>query len=274
MITKEQLFSIPELKLAGKPATTSNVQFEQYVKTLDSFIDSFPGAAEKMQIAVDEQAYGVLTKLVNSTCETLRQLHADGIVQEYSKKFEILNKAAQKDDDAMEAFVEKFTMAVSSLSIDIQMAEKRTSPPRLSAPSVSSSTPASSAPYAAPKRAWGNSRPLILAVDNAVMFLNTIKKLLANSPYDLHCVLSANEALDFIRENRPDMFLLDVEMPGMNGYDLARALKASGQLAPILFITANSAREYVDKAAEAGAVGMLMKPLSLNQLLAKINENI
>ena len=112
----------------------------------------------------------------------------------------------------------------------------------------------------------------ILAVDNAVMFLNTLKKLLQDHPYEVNTTTSCAGALEYLQVNRVDVILLDIEMPEMDGYELARRIKQSGQKAPIIFITANSAREYVDKAVAVGAVGLLMKPLRINQLLAKLKE--
>jgi len=116
--------------------------------------------------------------------------------------------------------------------------------------------------------------PLIMAVDNAVMFLSTLKRLLQNEPYELHCETSCDEALRFLESNRPDLILLDIEMPDMNGYELLRRIKSTNQSAPIIFITANSDKEYAKKAAEAGAAGLLIKPLRRNQLMEKIKEHI
>ena len=116
--------------------------------------------------------------------------------------------------------------------------------------------------------------PLILAVDNAVMFLNTLKRILEDEPYELRCESTAAEALGFLEAASPDLILLDIEMPDMDGYELARAIKRSGQTAPILFISANSDKEYLDKALEAGAVGLLLKPLRRNQLMEKLKEYI
>jgi CheY-like chemotaxis protein len=115
-------------------------------------------------------------------------------------------------------------------------------------------------------------RGRILAVDNAVMFLNTLKRLLEGSSYELDCLTSAGEALKYLENNKPDIILLDIEMPEMDGYELARKIKQRGHAAPIIFITANSARQNVDKAIEVGASGLLMKPLDPKQLRNKLRE--
>ena len=117
------------------------------------------------------------------------------------------------------------------------------------------------------------NRPLILAVDNAIMFLNTLKRILEGEPYELHCETSAKDALLFLETTRPDVIFLDIEMPDMDGYELARAIKRTGQTAPILFITANSDKEYLDRALEAGAAGLLIKPLRRAQLMEKLKEH-
>ena len=117
---------------------------------------------------------------------------------------------------------------------------------------------------------FGN--PLILAVDNAVMFLNTLKRILEDEPYDLHCESTPEDTLRFLESNQPDLILMDIEMPDMDGYELARLIKRSRNSAPILFITANSDREYLDKAINEGAAGLLIKPLRRNQLLEKLKE--
>ena len=117
-----------------------------------------------------------------------------------------------------------------------------------------------------------NHRPLILAVDNALMFLDTLKRILENEPYELHCETKAHDTLIYLESNRPDLILMDIEMPDMDGYDLVRLIKKNGVSAPILFISANSDKEYLDKALEAGAAGLLLKPLRRNQLLEKLKE--
>ena len=117
---------------------------------------------------------------------------------------------------------------------------------------------------------FGN--PLILAVDNALMFLNTLKRLLEDEPYDLHCETSVEDALQFLETNHPNLILLDIEMPDMDGYEFARMLKRQRQKTPILFISANSGKEYLEKALEAGAEGLLVKPLRRSQLIEKLKQ--
>ena len=256
MISKERLLSIPELNLAGQLDRMTEMQFNYYVKSLNTFVDGIPSLTANLRKTLAAKTYSAVAMQLKNTGETLSKLHADKLADQCRKQAAAMG--ATVDHDAAEAAVENIILSISSLSIEIQMtAHKKSGSAAQSAPRMSST-----------------GRPVILAVDNAVMFLNTLTKMLRDAPYELHCSSSCDDALDYLRSNKPDMILLDVEMPDMDGYELARRIKSSGQRAPILFITANSAREYVDRAVEVGAVGLLMKPLRINQLLAKLKEYI
>jgi putative two-component system response regulator len=114
---------------------------------------------------------------------------------------------------------------------------------------------------------------VILAVNNAPMFLNTLQRLLKDEPYELHCASSDGEALEYLAKNQPALIMLDVEMPGIGGYALAQKIKGMmGATVPVLFVSAHAEQEYAVKAREAGAAGVLVKPLRRAQLLDKLGE--
>jgi len=272
MINRERLYAIPELTVAGGLDKLSDRQLGMYLDSVNSFIDRFPAQSQRLQDAVDDEAQAsMISGIYVPICDTLTRLHANGIVKEYRPKFDKLVATAEIDYEALEALVENFIQTVSSLSIDIQMAMRPGAPPPSSRPA-----PAAGAGGAAQKpqtkQIYSRESHKILAVDNAVMYLNTLKKMLESTSYDLHTTTSCAEALEYVRSNHPSLLLLDIEMPEMDGYELARQIRAGGCRAPIIFITANSAREYVDRALEVGAEGLLMKPLRSNQLLAKLAE--
>jgi len=260
MISKERLLAVPNLKLAGKIDKMNSGQLAGYVGLLNSFIDAFPGNAASLRSNLKKKAYGAVSLELTNICSVLERIHADTLASECRKTINSLKNAesGNADHSAMETSIENFIQSVSSLSIDIQMASREN---KASAP----------APKSQPKN---RNQPVILAVDNAIMFLNILKRLMKDAPYNLECMTSCDAALEYLQNNNPDLILLDVEMPDMDGYELAKKIKSSGQKAPIIFITANSAREYVDKAMDVGAVGLLMKPLRINQLLSKIKEFI
>lgn len=122
------------------------------------------------------------------------------------------------------------------------------------------------------KSGGGGLKQTILAVDNAPMFLSTLKRLLENEPYEIHSETSGEAALTYLQSGNPNLIMLDIEMPDMDGYELCRRIKQYNDRVPILFVTANNDKPHADRAFEAGAAGILIKPLRHDRLVEKIRE--
>jgi two-component system, cell cycle response regulator len=121
-----------------------------------------------------------------------------------------------------------------------------------------------------------NYLPKVLIVDDEP--LNT-KLLAAQIPSDLYsviCAYSGREALEIAEKVRPELILLDVMMPNMDGYEVTQKLKAmpSTSHIPIIIITALQESEDKAKAIEVGAEEFLSKPVNKVELLARINSMI
>ncbi|MDR1813156.1 MAG: response regulator [Candidatus Fibromonas sp.] len=110
----------------------------------------------------------------------------------------------------------------------------------------------------------------ILAVDDADIVLHILNVFLRNSQYKLTSATSGRTALNFIQKHSPDLFILDIDMPDMNGYELAQRIRASGQTAPIIFLTGNSTEESIIKALQVGAADFIAKPVCKAKLLERI----
>jgi DNA-binding response OmpR family regulator len=88
----------------------------------------------------------------------------------------------------------------------------------------------------------------------------------------LICVNSGDDALRYLKSHQPDLFILDIEMPKMNGYDLALKIREVGQRAPIIFLTGNATKRNVIRAIEAGASDFIVKPIDKKYVAYKINK--
>jgi putative two-component system response regulator len=115
-----------------------------------------------------------------------------------------------------------------------------------------------------------NERPKILAVDNSAAALQIYKRMLKDQPYELLCTTSCTEAQMLCTDNI-DLILLDIEMPEMDGYELAQMIRMHGQRAPILFASAHPTRYDKEEAAKLGIMDIIVKPIQLKILLEKIN---
>ncbi len=102
----------------------------------------------------------------------------------------------------------------------------------------------------------------IMIVDDTKENINVLRQTLANLGYKITVALNGEMALDLIPKLKPDLILLDIMMPGINGYDVCRSLKKDSELEdiPVIFITAKGDTEDVVEGFEAGAVDFIMKP--------------
>ena len=98
--------------------------------------------------------------------------------------------------------------------------------------------------------------------------------LIQNTPFKITCVNSGEAALHYLETHQPDLFILDIEMPEMNGYELAEKIRERGQKAPIIFLTGNFSVAYVKRAVEAGAADFITKPINKNHVLNRIKKHI
>lgn len=121
-----------------------------------------------------------------------------------------------------------------------------------------------------------SSRGLILIVDDQPTNLKVLRGALASTPYQLTFATSGQQALKRIQATPPDLILLDVMMPVMDGFEVCRQLKQSPDYSniPIIFLTANHELDTLTKAFELGAVDYLTKPFKTLELLARIKTHL
>jgi putative two-component system response regulator len=117
--------------------------------------------------------------------------------------------------------------------------------------------------------------PLILAVDDEASNLQLLRQILQDH-YRLRFAKDGPRALELVREECPDLILLDVMMPGMSGYEVCAALKADPRTAsvPVLFVTALTDTDDELEGFEAGAVDYITKPVSPPIVRARVRTHL
>jgi len=114
----------------------------------------------------------------------------------------------------------------------------------------------------------------ILVVDDVAQNLRLLSDLLSARGYRTTTAASGEEALASIAADPPDLVLLDVMMPGMNGYDVCRAIRADPACAvlPVVLVTALDPEQERVKGLNAGADDFLSKPINQAELMARVRS--
>ncbi|MEA3288590.1 MAG: two-component system response regulator [Campylobacterota bacterium] len=116
----------------------------------------------------------------------------------------------------------------------------------------------------------------ILIVDDTELNINTLMDLL-DEKYDILAALDGESALEIVEEEENiDLILLDIMMPGLDGFEVCRRLKANSntQDIPIIFITAKTDDESIEKAYELGGVDYITKPFRAREVLSRIINHL
>lgn len=114
---------------------------------------------------------------------------------------------------------------------------------------------------------------LIYVVDDEYDVLTSLGRLLRGDGYEVELINSGKEALDQVEKRKPDLMLLDINMPpGLDGITVCRQLRANPNYIslPILFLTARGATDDIVEGLDAGADDYVIKPFDLKELRARV----
>jgi chemosensory pili system protein ChpA (sensor histidine kinase/response regulator) len=116
--------------------------------------------------------------------------------------------------------------------------------------------------------------PLVLVVDDSITVRRVTQRLLQREGYRVALAADGLQALERLQQERPALVLSDIEMPRMDGFDLARNIRADEALSdlPIIMITSRIAEKHRDHATQLGVNHYLGKPYSEEELLRLVRN--
>ena len=120
-----------------------------------------------------------------------------------------------------------------------------------------------------------NARPQLLIVDDQPLNISLFHEIF-HADHEVFFATSGEDALEFCKTNYPDLILLDVVMPGLNGYEVCRRLKQDERTRdiPVIFVTAQSDASEEEDGLAAGAVDFIAKSASANVMRARVGTLI
>jgi len=121
---------------------------------------------------------------------------------------------------------------------------------------------------------YPNDDKVLIVDDNATNLRHLIETL--KPYYKVYAAPSGEWAFKFLEQNTPDLILLDIEMPDMDGYEVISTLKQNSRWAdiPVLFLTAQEGRDKERKAFDMGAIDYILKPISAGVVLARVRTHM
>jgi putative two-component system response regulator len=117
-------------------------------------------------------------------------------------------------------------------------------------------------------------KPVILIIDDQVQNIELLEAYLAPGGYEIIMAFNRKDALNIIAANQIDLILLDVMMPGMDGFEVTRRVRQGekNRLLPIILVTALKEKEDWVKGIEAGCDDFISKPVDKLELLARVHS--
>ncbi len=111
----------------------------------------------------------------------------------------------------------------------------------------------------------------LLLVDDEDHLRSMLQAALSHHGYDVHPVTTGREAMAAVPTVRPDLIVLDVMLPDLDGFEVCRRLRSEGTLTPVLFLTARDSTDDTVRGLTLGGDDYLAKPFSLEELVARID---
>lgn len=118
--------------------------------------------------------------------------------------------------------------------------------------------------------------PTLLVVDDNKINLKVIALTLRSLNYNLVIATDGKSAIEMVKKTNPDLVLLDVMMPDMNGYEVCKILKSdkANENLPVIFLTALDDKENLVKGFDAGGVDYITKPFNKSELISRVKTHL
>ena len=239
-----------------------------YLEHLNNYETDFKSQETGLRGAIKIKHYVFVIQWLGTIEETLTKLHATQLATDCKNQIKINKDFNNIRHEKLEVFINYLLSSMSMLSNDIKAlhlpkkllkaGEKAVEPDHF-AVEVEILSPGSSP-----------DAKTILIINKMKMFMNSFKNALGDVGHKLIGVSDAESAIAYLKTTKPDMFVIDEDLPGTDCYVLIKIIRATGQLAPILFTASKIKKDKMVKYMEAGVADFIMKPISPADVKQKV----
>ena len=116
----------------------------------------------------------------------------------------------------------------------------------------------------------------ILLVDDTPANIDVLRRILGNEGLEISVAMNGETTLTLVGKNRPDLILLDVMMPGIDGFETCERLKANPKTSsiPVIFVTAKTELEDIVRGFQVGSVDYIIKPFKREEVLSRVRTHL
>ena len=116
------------------------------------------------------------------------------------------------------------------------------------------------------------NRVKVLYIEDEIFLGKIVKESLENRGYEIIMDIDGTNALELFHSCKPDICVFDIMLPGVEGYEIAKSIRAVDEKVPILFLTAKSQTEDVIKGFRSGGNDYIRKPFSMEELIVRLDN--
>ena len=268
-----KLLTVPELN-SEKIEQMTESELVNYIEALQAFNNEFPALENGLRGSIKTRQYVFVLQWLSSIDESLCKIHADCLSEDCRNQINLSADPSSIRHEKLEISVNYFLTTLSILSTEIRMlylqkwiqnggskaAKEATNDLRIE---VEILFPGASA-----------SSKIILAINRMKLFLNSFRIALGDAGYKLVGASSSEAALNYLKTTNPDLFIIDEDLPEMNGYLLTKKIREIGQMAPIIFTTNDITTAKMVKIMEAGAADFIIKPIVASDVQKKVAKHL
>lgn len=119
-----------------------------------------------------------------------------------------------------------------------------------------------------------NLKKSILFIEDEEELLITVGNLLSDKGFDVICVKTGEEAISYLTDNKPDLLLIDLKLPGMDGFDIMKEVRSKESIAsiPMVVLTAYNDLNAMMHAKKSGAADYITKPFDFEYLITTVSN--
>jgi len=266
---KEKLLTINELDADVIKDLTED-ELSDYIGIIYTFQIEFQAQENGLRGSIKIKHYVFVMQWLGIIEETLTKLYATELANDCRNQININKDFNNIRHEKLDVFINYLLSSMSMLSADLKL---------LHLPRQLSKTKPGGAEHIEVEieLLTPGSSPeakTVLIINKMTMFMNSFKNALGDIGHKLIGVTTAEAAVNYLKTAKPDLFILDEDLPGTDIYVLIKIIRATGQLAPIIFTTSKINKDKMVKFMEAGVADFIAKPITPADVQKKVTKHL